>query len=202
MNARGFTVKLLILLAMSLIGSLSLWAGQWAAMGPDGGDVRSLAADPHNPDRIFLGTSTGALFVSNNGGQDWTRFAHLGSGDDYVLDHIAVNPSNTNIMYVSAWTPQSQQAGDLFRSTDGDKTWQTLPGIRKSWWRARWTECFARKTGVTAGSACLRRTTRTSRTLNPLPSIQRIPTLCMRGPGTWPGRRPTAEPTGSTSTRA
>ncbi len=129
MNARGFTVKLLILLAMSLIGSLSLWAGQWAAMGPDGGDVRSLAADPHNPDRIFLGTSTGALFVSNNGGQDWTRFAHLGSGDDYVLDHIAVNPSNTNIMYVSAWTAQSQQAGDLFRSTDGGKTWQTLPGM-------------------------------------------------------------------------
>lgn len=129
MNARGIAGKVLILLAICLVGSTSVWAGQWAAMGPDGGDVRSLAADPKNPDHIFLGTSTGALFVSNNGGQDWTRFAHLGAGDDYVLDHIAVNPSNTNIMYVSAWTTQSQQAGDLFRSTDGGKTWQTLPGM-------------------------------------------------------------------------
>jgi hypothetical protein len=98
MISRGITGKSLILLVVCLICSASLWAGQWTAMGPDGGDVRSLASDPKNPDRIFLGTSTGALFVSNNGGQDWARFAHLGSGDDYVLDHIAVNPTNTNIM--------------------------------------------------------------------------------------------------------
>ena len=129
MISRGITGKLLILLTICLAGSVLSWAGQWATMGPDGGDVRSLASDPKNPDHIFLGTSTGALFVSNNGGQDWARFAHLGSGDDYVLDHIAVNPANTNIMYVSAWTAQSQQAGDLFRSTDGGKTWHTLPGM-------------------------------------------------------------------------
>ena len=129
MSSRGITGKLLILITLCLVASATVWAGQWTAMGPDGGDVRSLASDPKNPDRIFLGTSTGALFVSNNGGQDWTRFAHLGSGDDYVLDHIAVNPTNTNIMYVSAWTAQSQQAGDLFRSTDGGRTWQTLPGM-------------------------------------------------------------------------
>src|SRR6516165_7640994 len=129
MISRGITGKLLILLTICLAGSVLSWAGQWATMGPDGGDVRSLASDPKNPDHIFLGTSTGALFVSNNGGQDWARFAHLGSGDDYVLDHIAVKPAITNIMYVSAWTAQSQQAGDLFRSTDGGKTWHTLPGM-------------------------------------------------------------------------
>jgi len=130
MSLRGIAGKLLILLVVCLVGGTTLWAGvEWVAMGPHGGDVRSLTADPKNPDRIYLGTSTGALFVSNNGGQDWVRFAHLGTGDDYVLDHIAVNPHNSNIMYVSAWTAQSQQAGDLFRSTDGGKTWQTLPGM-------------------------------------------------------------------------
>ena len=129
MISRVLSGKLLILLSMCMLCSISLWAGQWAAMGPDGGDVRSLAYDPHNPDRIFLGTSTGVLFVSNNGGQDWSRFAHLGTGDDYVLDHIALNPQNTNIMYVSAWTAQSQQAGDMFRTTDGGKTWQTLTAM-------------------------------------------------------------------------
>ncbi|MGC2194177.1 MAG: transcriptional regulator, partial [Terriglobales bacterium] len=129
MIPKAMSVKLLITFVLSLACATSLWAGQWAVIGPDGGDVRSLAYDPHNPDRIFLGTSTGVIFVSNNGGQDWSRFAHLGTGDDYVLDHIAVDPQNSNIMYVSAWTAQSQQAGDMFRTSDGGKTWQTLLGM-------------------------------------------------------------------------
>jgi photosystem II stability/assembly factor-like uncharacterized protein len=129
MISRTMSSKLLIVLAIALTCSTSLWAGQWAVMGPDGGDVRSLAYDPHNPDRIFLGTSTGVIFVSNNGGQDWSRFAHLGAGDDYVLDHIALNPQNANVMFVSAWSVQSQQVGDMFRTTDGGKTWQTLPAM-------------------------------------------------------------------------
>jgi photosystem II stability/assembly factor-like uncharacterized protein len=123
------SVKFLILLAITLIGSTAVWAGQWAVLGPDGGDVRTLAYDPHNPDRIFLGTSTGVIFVSNNGGQDWSRFAHLGIGDEYVLDHIELHPQNSNLMYVSAWSAQSQQLGDVFRTSDGGKNWQSLPAM-------------------------------------------------------------------------
>ena len=126
---RAKTRKLLIVVAIMLACSLSGWASQWAVLGPDGGDVRSLAYDPHNPDRIFLGTSTGVIFVSNNGGQDWARFAHLGAGDEYVLDHIALNPKHANVMYASAWSAQSQQLGDIFRTTDGGKSWQTLSAM-------------------------------------------------------------------------
>ena len=36
----------------------------WIALGPEGGDVRSLAHDPHDPSRIFLGTSAGELYLS------------------------------------------------------------------------------------------------------------------------------------------
>jgi len=129
MIAKAISVKLFILLAICLACSASLWAGQWAVMGPDGGDVRSLAYDPQNPDRIFLGTSTGVIFLSDNGGRDWSRFAHLGTGDEYVLDHIVVNPQNTKIMYVSTWSAQSQQMGDVFRTTDGGKNWQSLPAM-------------------------------------------------------------------------
>src|SRR5438477_6294888 len=129
MILKAITGKLLIVLAITLACSMSLWAGQWPVLGPDGGDVRSLAYDPHNPDRIFLGTSTGVIFVSNNGGQDWARFAHLGAGDEYVLDHIALNPKHANVMYASAWSAQSQQLGDIFRTTDGGKSWQTLSAM-------------------------------------------------------------------------
>jgi photosystem II stability/assembly factor-like uncharacterized protein len=134
MISRAKFGKLLILLAIGMICTVSLWAGQWTAMGPDGGDVRSLTYDPHNPDRIFLGTSTGVIFVSNDGGQDWSRFAHL--GDEYVVDHIIVNPHDANVMFVSAWSVQSQQIGDVFRSRDGGRTWQTLPSMHNKSIRA------------------------------------------------------------------
>jgi photosystem II stability/assembly factor-like uncharacterized protein len=126
---RVISRKSLILMAVALFCATSLWAGQWTALGPDGGDVRSLAYDPHNPDHIFLGTNSGTMFVSSDGGHNWSRFAHLGSGDDYVLDHIAIDPQNPNKMYVSAWSVENQQAGDMFRSHDGGKNWEALPGM-------------------------------------------------------------------------
>ena len=119
-----------LLIAMSLILlCASAWAGQWTALGPDGGDVRSLTYDPQNPDHIFLGTSTGTIFHSTNGGQDWSRVAHLGSGDDYVIDHIALDPQNSEKMYAAVWSVENQQAGDLFHSHNGGKTWETVPAM-------------------------------------------------------------------------
>ena len=50
------------------------------SLGPNGGDVRRLAFAPDNPNRVFLGTSAGRLYVSDDGGTTWTQFAHLGEG--------------------------------------------------------------------------------------------------------------------------
>ena len=124
----GVSRKLLILLTVALL-SVSAWAGQWAVLGPDGGDVRSLAYDPQNPDHIFLGTNTGTIFASQDAGHTWTRFAHLGDGDDYVLDHIAFDPQNSKTMFVAAWSVENQQSGDVFRTHDGGKNWETLPAM-------------------------------------------------------------------------
>lgn len=116
-------------MVVALFCATTVWAGQWTVLGPDGGDVRSLAYDPHNPDHLFLGTNTGTMFVSTDGGHSWAHFAHFGSGDDYVLDHIAIDPQNPNKMYVAAWSVENQQAGDLFRSKDGGKNWEALSGM-------------------------------------------------------------------------
>jgi photosystem II stability/assembly factor-like uncharacterized protein len=121
--------KTLLFVLLALCCASAAWAGQWTALGPDGGDVRSLAYDPQNPDHIFLGTSTGTLFASTDGGHSWARFAHLGSGDDYVIDHLAFDPQNPNKMYAAAWSVENQQSGDLFRSMDGGTTWETTPGM-------------------------------------------------------------------------
>jgi photosystem II stability/assembly factor-like uncharacterized protein len=125
---RAVSRKTLIAIAVTLVSATALWAGQWTSLGPDGGDVRSLNFDPKNPDRIYLGTSTGSLFLSNDAGHNWTRLAHLG-GDDNVLDHITIDPQNPKHIYVSAWSLENQQSGDVYRSHDGGDNWEALPGM-------------------------------------------------------------------------
>jgi len=118
----------LLVLAVSLLSTALLAAGPWQVLGPDGGDARSLAYDAHNPDHILLGTSTGQMFASNDGGRTWSRLARLG-GDDYVLDHISIDPQDSNRIYVSAWSVSSQQIGEIFRTRDGGRNWETLPAM-------------------------------------------------------------------------
>ena len=105
-------------------------AQRWQPLGPDGGTVRSLAFDPQNPDRVFLGTSAGWLYLSRDGGANWSRFAHLGSGSEMVLDHIVIDAVNPRHIYVAAWNAQSPGSdGDVFRSKDGGKTWDLLADL-------------------------------------------------------------------------
>jgi photosystem II stability/assembly factor-like uncharacterized protein len=117
-----------LLLAVTLLSTALLASGPWQVLGPDGGDARSLAYDAHNPDHLLLGTSTGQMFTSNDAGRTWTRLARLG-GDDYVLDHIAVDSQDSNRIYVSAWSGSSQKIGEIFRSVDGGANWQMLPAM-------------------------------------------------------------------------
>ena len=110
-----------------LLCALSAPAQQWQSIGPEGGTVRSLAFDPRNPDRIFLGTSAGRIYVSTDNGSSWSRFAHLGSSSEMVLDHIVIDPINSKNIYVSAWNAQLPDSdGEIFRSKDGGRTWDIM----------------------------------------------------------------------------
>jgi photosystem II stability/assembly factor-like uncharacterized protein len=104
-------------------------ASDWRLIGPDGGNVRCLAYDPSDPNRILLGTSAGQLFVSRDGGSSWVPFAHLGSGDDLVIDHIVFDPTNPQTIYAAGWGLYHDDEGDVFRSDDGGVTWRALDGV-------------------------------------------------------------------------
>ena len=122
-------LRMVLAFALTFSGSAVAFGQAWVALGPDGGDARSLAYDPHQPNRLFLGTGSGSLFVSEDNGASWTRFAHLGEGSAYVLDHIEIDPQS-GIIYVAAWDSRiERENGDLFRSVDGGKTWEALPSI-------------------------------------------------------------------------
>ena len=127
------TKKLFSLLTLLLfvVGVTFASSAPWKELGPDGGDARSLAFDPHDPDRVLLGTSSGQLYLSENGGKSWSRFAQIGLGDDYVLDNTAFSPTDPNTMYVAVWSVERQRdAGDLYVTHDNGKSWKTIESMR------------------------------------------------------------------------
>ncbi|PYQ55849.1 MAG: hypothetical protein DMF78_00770, partial [Acidobacteria bacterium] len=63
-------------MAVAVLACPTLATAQtWVPVGPPGGDVRSLAADPRDPHRIYLGTSEGLLYRSEDAGAHWRRLS-------------------------------------------------------------------------------------------------------------------------------
>jgi photosystem II stability/assembly factor-like uncharacterized protein len=103
----------------------------WFTFGPDGGDARSFAVDPGDHTHLYLGTATGWIFESHNGGQKWSRLAFVGRRDDLVLDHIVVDAANPKHILVGAWRLGDRPDGGLFISKDGGVTWTSQPQLSR-----------------------------------------------------------------------
>jgi len=127
---KHFVFMLCTLGVLVLFSASSLCATQPRMIGPDGGDVRSLTYDPHNPDRILLGTSSGQIFETNDRGATWSRFARIGDNADYVVDHVIFDPNDSRTIYVAVWSATNNEVGDLFKSHNGGKSWTSLSGMR------------------------------------------------------------------------
>ncbi len=101
----------------------------WLPYGPDGGDARSIASDPHNSNHLYMGTANGWIYESSNGGAEWKRLAQVGKRDDLVIDSIIVDPNDTNRILVGAWVLGSQ-IGGLYTSDNSGETWQESPELK------------------------------------------------------------------------
>jgi photosystem II stability/assembly factor-like uncharacterized protein len=101
----------------------------WVPVGPFGGDARALAADPRNPDHLYAGTATGQVYVSQDGGRQWSRVSTLSAPSNWVVDNLVVDPATSQVVYAGMWSLGSG-GGGVFKSSDGGRTWPALEGIQ------------------------------------------------------------------------
>lgn len=109
-------------------------SSNWTNLGPQtsipsngggAGRVNCIVFDPTNSNTIYVGSPSGGLWKTTNGGTSWTSNTdELGT---LGVTHLAIDPANTNIMYLATG---DGDAGDTYslgvlKSTDGGATWNT-----------------------------------------------------------------------------
>jgi photosystem II stability/assembly factor-like uncharacterized protein len=120
--------------AVTLAAAATVPAQTWRQVGPAGGTVITLEADPHDVKKIYLGTSDGHVFMSPDEGGHWQLLSRIGTGQDDVVTHILVDSRDSQRLYASTWTLYSG-GGGVYRSDDAGRSW-TIIGLAKETVRA------------------------------------------------------------------
>jgi len=121
---RQYRLQITGVALLFVLSCLRLNAVNWLPFGPDGGDARSFAADPRDPSHLYLGTLTGWIYESRNGGGEWKRLAWVGKRNDLALDSIVVDSANPKHILIGAWVLGSTDGG-LYISNDGGVSWES-----------------------------------------------------------------------------
>ncbi|MDH3253784.1 MAG: hypothetical protein OEM62_02235 [Acidobacteriota bacterium] len=108
----------LLLLPTLLVGS------EWREGALPGGDVRSLAIHPSDPDHVLAGTASGQVFRSRDGGESW---AVAGSGlpfPGWVVSDLLVDIEDPGRVWAALRGVWGQEGFVAF-SGDGGRTWSS-----------------------------------------------------------------------------
>lgn len=105
-----------------------LWNWEWLGPGNIGGRIRAIVINPSNPNIIFIGSVSGGIWKSTNGGSSWTVVNDF--LPNLAITAIVYDPTNLNIMYASTGEGYSNADGlpgaGIFKSTDGGTVWEQL----------------------------------------------------------------------------
>lgn len=101
--------------------------GEWDIVGPSGGDVRAVAIDPKDKNRIYISTLDGQIHTSADGGATWKLSVNLNS-PQLVLDQLMVDSKDSKIIYASGWRGKS--GGGFYKTTDGGLNWKESKDLK------------------------------------------------------------------------
>jgi photosystem II stability/assembly factor-like uncharacterized protein len=100
--------------------------------------IGCIALDPKNPLTVWVGTGENnsqrsvsygnGIYRSDDGGKTWKN---VGLKTSEHIGRIAIDPKDSNIVYVAAQGPLWGPGGErgLFKTTDGGKTWKNILNI-------------------------------------------------------------------------
>ncbi len=96
---------------------------RFKAIGPQGGDVRSLVRDPSDPRRVYAGTVDGILYASSNAGASWTRLEPGFPLRGASLDELLV--TETGEIFAAFWKIDGT-GGGVAKSSNGGVSFRIL----------------------------------------------------------------------------
>ncbi|MFH1100629.1 MAG: hypothetical protein V1726_01135 [Methanobacteriota archaeon] len=95
---------------------------QWSQLGPQGGTINVIVADPTNPDIFYAGTNTG-VFKSIDSGYNWIEIGTNDLPDSSIVLSLAVDPYHPNILYCGY---SGYYGPVLYKSINSGATWKPL----------------------------------------------------------------------------
>lgn len=129
MRIRLAGLKFLLLALLLGMGAQRAGAAGWVAIGPYGGDARSLASDPKDPNRMYAGSRTGQVYLTTDGGRTWSPLSGLLLPPYWVVDDLLVDPNNNQSIYAGVWSLRDKNGG-VWKSEDRGRSWRALDGIK------------------------------------------------------------------------
>lgn len=111
-------------------------ADQWVPLGPGnvGGRIRSILIDPTDTSRMWLGSVSGGIWHSTDGGTSWNP------ANDFManlsVSSLVMAPGDPNVIYAGTgegfYNSDAVRGAGVFKSTDGGVTWNQLPATTPS----------------------------------------------------------------------
>lgn len=102
----------------------------WSQLGPGniGGRIRSIVVHPTDPNIIYIGSVSGGVWKTSNGGTSW--FPLKDNMENLAVCSMVMDPTNSNILYAGTgegyFNTDAIRGEGIFKTTDAGATWSRL----------------------------------------------------------------------------
>ena len=114
-----------------------IWNWEWLGPGNIGGRIRTIAVHTTNPNIIYIGSASGGIWQTTNGGASWNPLSDFIA--NLAVTSLVIDPVNTNILYAATGEGFGNidclSGAGVFKTTDGGITWNQLTKT------ATWQHC-------------------------------------------------------------